>query len=750
MMWPLLLAACRTDVSGKAPESGPTSTFPTPPISVPLRIEQVAEGDLPVQIESAATSVSNGYTYLLPRSSGAALPVRYLNDVYLRPEGSFCLGQLINGTCNGTAWTSGEIGVSEPITTMCMDGEGGRAFLFGASMFTIDTAIEGGNPYSYNQITDTMPMEPLPDGQRYGPCVWLPDAGQILLTLPDRWLWLDPGQGIRNRLEVSVQPTEMLYSAQPVGTADGSGQVILDDPAGGRLLAVDAATGEERWSVAVETGAEAFSADPERGLLWVLDRAGQVMALDPGSGARAPVNGVLGAPRFLEADVPHGALWVVSEDSEGWLVQLVQGLSVVESVRLPGVVDAVARPGLMGDLVLFTHDGAGGQAGQARYLVYGAEARSADSRPPTAMFLLTTLEEPLNNPEALACADGTDHDFQHELLMIRGNAEKLAGLGIPVALAITDNFTQKAAECGELGIFAELDALGLTLGVMNHQNPCYNCTDAPTPSGADICADNDPDHAETDDAGACFPDHPDYCARGDNVCYNAHMQPLTDLVDGLIPGGGAFLTGVSHGNMHDHAWIDYIRTVERTTQGRTGFSISLMEAAWAYAGIDIQDPRGKNQTPWRPEDRASAWRLGDEATWTEDAPTAGLIYLPGVSTSLLKQYELSSSGLFVIDALIQPIDMGYDTMDPEILYRQLRQSVHLRRADRLNTFYFHVHSIGSAANLVTGQGEDRMIDDGAGNLISVTSMLEDLIERINLTYVATGEARWADVAGLAP
>ena len=117
---------------------------------------------------------------------------------------------------------------------------------------------------------------------------------------------------------------------------------------------------------------------------------------------------------------------------------------------------------------------------------------------------------------------------------------------------------------------------------------------------------------------------------------------------------------------------------------------------------------------------------------------------------MLKQREISSSGLFVIDALIQPIAMGYDTMDTEILYRQLRQSVHLRHADRLNTFYFHVHSIGSAANLVAGQGEDRMIDDGAGNLISVTSLIEDLIDRINRTYVATGEARWADVATLAP
>lgn len=741
-MWLLLLAACRPDASDTKPEDRPTSTFGTPPIGVPLRIEAVASGDLPEQVGSAVTSPSNGYTYILPRSDGVARPMRYLNEVYLRPEGEFCLGQTIDGACRGTRWISGEIALPDPISSMCMDGAGGRAFLLGTSMLTIDTAIEGDDAYSYNHITGAMPLEQLSGGQRYGPCAWLPDAGQILLTLPDRWIRLDPDRGTLDRLDMRLQPTAMQSSTAP----DGSDQVILDDPAADRILAVDATTGAERWSLAVETGAEAFSADAERGLVWVLDRAGQALACDPDVGTCAPVTGIIGASRFLEADTPHGALWVVSEDSGGWLVQLVQGLSVVDRVRLPGSVDAVARPGLMGDLVVFTHD----EAGQAHYLVYGAEARVADTRPPTAMFLLTTLEEPLNNPEALPCDDGTDRDFQHELLMVRGNAEKLAGLGIPVALAITDNFTQKAEECGALGIFAELDALGLTLGVMNHQNPCYNCTDLPTASGADICDASDPDHARSDDEKACFPDHPDYCARGDDACYTAHMQPLTDLVDGLIPGGGAFLTGVSHANMHDHAWIDYVRTVDRTSQGRTGFPISLMEAAWAYAGIDVTDPRGKNQTPWRPEDRASAWHLGDEATWAEDDPASSLLYLPGVSTSMLKQREISSSGLFVIDALIQPIAMGYDTMDTEILYRQLRQSVHLRHADRLNTFYFHVHSIGSAANLVAGQGEDRMIDDGAGNLISVTSLIEDLIDRINRTYVATGEARWADVSTLAP
>jgi hypothetical protein len=116
--------------------------------------------------------------------------------------------------------------------------------------------------------------------------------------------------------------------------------------------------------------------------------------------------------------------------------------------------------------------------------------------------------------------------------------------------------------------------------------------------------------------------------------------------------------------------------------------------------------------------------------------------MPGNSTSVIKQTEVATHGLYVIDTLLQPISMRYEPEDFEIESRWLRQAVNLRSTDGINTFYFHVHSIGSSQNLVGKDGNDLMVDDGNGQQVSVASLLQAFVQRVQDDFVTTGEVEW--------
>ena len=185
----------------------------------------------------------------------------------------------------------------------------------------------------------------------------------------------------------------------------------------------------------------------------------------------------------------------------------------------------------------------------------------------------------------------------------------------------------------------------------------------------------------------------------------------------------------------------------RPTVDRTGFDLSMFASAWAYDGIRSSDTRGKDPAPWANRDRTVPWHLGDIDHWSQDAPMSDLLYLPGFNSSTVKVAEQQATGLFMIDFFDVEIHIAYRSDDFEVSFQNLRSALNHRRAGRINTWYFHIHDIGTL-NIRDRFDEPVMTDEdgpeGPEPAIAAETFLQDFLTRINERYVAEGTVVWMD------
>jgi hypothetical protein len=736
-----------------------TSTPDTddPPAPVHYRLRRLVERDL-VGLSrplSVFTSDSDGFTYVIPDPEGQTRTSTLLiSDTYFQPQGTFCKSNNVLTTvsdasaCGGSTLVPGRIDHAIAPARACLDLAGGRAFFLSttrARFEVVDIALEGDSPYTYHNPNSTLRLPPaLSESRLYGPCAYLPATDEILLSPTDEkagklGLMLTSDGSTSREIPFVGHPTRIFLSE------DGR-DLYLDDASRGAILRLDAITLEAEAEFVWDRFLDDFTVDTRSGRIYLSDGHAEVAVLDLSAEApvAVPIKGIEGAPRHLGAHRGAELLWVVSEtESGGFVVQLVQDGAVTSSESVGATVAAVSTPGLMGDLVVVTQEKTGADA---RFLVYEARADGPGDRGPLYVYLFTTIEAPDDAGMAYPCDSPTSsNDFTQVLNLVTGNAEVLASLGVPVAMAVGDNFGQKSEACGETDFYDYLAGLGFDLGALIHNRPCYSCTNQDVDGvtyNADYCVPTDPDWKRASAATACFPNDPEYCDKGDWECYRDFLTPRVDYADRWIPGGANFLVGADRHGMWNYDWLRLYQEVERISQGRVGFDLTMFGSAWAYNNIAYDDSRGKNPAPWRAEDRSGAWTPGDIQHWDQDSHYSDVLYLPGISSSTVKLGEQQQTGLYMLDLLaLQGRSIAYDAEDYEANFQLLRQALTFRDPERVSTFYFHIHDAG-VVNLADATGAEVLIDDGSGTRIPVSTFLRDFIARIDEDYVSTGEVVW--------
>ncbi len=734
----VLLLACRFG------EPDPVDTADTEPSTTPAEevsylIEAVASGTLPDQqgVQVAFTNPLHGVTYAL---DDAGLMFRYLLDTWVHPTGDYCAGGTVdeNGICRGgVVWTSGRIESPAPSLNHCLDRENGVLYLLksgGDAIEVVDVSMEGGDPYTYQRAVRNarLPKEVSDAVNWTGPCEVDNGDNSILLTSTPQKALLR----LSNGESFTVVKTVALGFASGAVVRQGE-RILLWDQTAHRLVALDNGTYRplSAWVASAPIVDAAFARSTGAG--WAAlgeDGVASVELHDDGT-SEVWVAQVEGSAGQVVADPWRGVAWAAVQGETGDSVVLVQPGEVRATWPIAGTVLQLSEPSATGDVAVFyTPEG----STEVAYTVL-APVEDVQAEEPLNIFLFTTIEEPSDVNMALPC-EGAGTTFATELAMVRNNSAVLAKLGVPIAMAITDNFAQKAEECGETGIYQELADLGFELGAMLHNRPCYNCS-----SGGDA----NPDHCDADNAlyiastsgAACFPDDPEYCGLGDYDCYLEFLAPRVDIADRYIPGGARFIVGADRHGMWSYDWIRLYREVERPSQGKVGFDLTLFAGAWAFNDVAYDDPRGKNPAPWHVDRRTPAWHLSDINAWDQDSPTSNLLYLSGANSATVKLAEQQASGLYMLDFFEVATQQSYRPDDFEMQFQWLRSAVQNRKPGATNTWYFHIHDTGTV-NLRGAEDVPILIDKDDPDQLTIEQALADFITRIHDRYDGTGALEW--------
>jgi hypothetical protein len=740
MMLALLIAACRfAGPDADTVDTSEASSVAPPDRDVNYVIEAVAGGALPGQtgVRSAFTNPLNGATYALD-SDG--LTFRYLLDTWVYPTGDYCVGGTVdeNGVCRGgITWTSGRIISPAPTLNHCLDRENGLLYLLkagGDTIEVIDVSMEGADPYTYERAIRNarLPLDIADAVNWTGPCEVDNRDDSILLTSA-------PQMGLvrlSNGASFTTVKTLALGFA-PAAVVRQGDRILLADQTGNRLLALDNESYRPlaAWQAPAPILDAAFSRTTGTGWAALGESGVASVELGDNGAARGWVAEVQGSATAVVADPGRGVAWALVHDDNGDSVALVQPGEVRESWPIPGTGLRLSEPSATGDVAVFyTPEG----SAEVAFTVL-APREDVQVLDPLNIFLFTTIEEPSDANMGLDC-DGPGTTFATELTLVRNNSAVLASLGVPVAMAITDNFAQKAEECGQTAIYQELADLGFELGAMLHNRPCYNCSNG---------GDSNPDHCNADSAyyissgsgAACFPGDPEYCDLGDYDCYLEFLAPRVDIADRYIPGGARFIVGADRHGMWSYDWVRLYREVDRPSQGKTGFDLTLFAGAWAFNDVAYDDPRGKNPAPWHVDKRTAAWHLGDINAWDQDSPTSNLLYLSGANSATVKLAEQQQSGLYMLDFFEVATQVAYRPDDFEMQYQWLRSAVQNRKPGATNTWYFHIHDTGT----VNVRGTDNTpieVDKEDPDAPTVEESLADFITRINDRYDGTGAVEW--------
>lgn len=739
------LAACRfagPDGADSADTAADTADPGTPP-AVGYTLEEVASGSLPEQA-TVSSAMVNPLTGVVLALDEPGTMIRYLQETYVHPTGDYCAGGTVDesGVCRGgIVWTSGRIESPTVTVGMCLDEVHGELYLLkagGEKIEVIDVSLEGDEPYSYLRAVRN-PKLPLTIAEAVNwttACAYQPDSDTLLLG--------SAAQGALAELTVGATPTvlrTMQLGFAPGAFAVGDEVVHVRDLDGDRVVELDGNTLGVRaaWQAAAPLVDVAFAAG--QGRAWAATASTVVEVRFVDHVPTATPTAVTGVVAQVVADPVRPIAWALADVDGAPTVHLIQAGAVRQSWPVPGRALRLAAPSATGDVPVFWAD----EAGAVQYTVLGP-VEDAQTVDPLRIFLFTTIEEPSDANMADPCT-GAGGSFASELALVRNNARVLAGLGVPIAMAITDNFAEKAEECGETGIYQELADYGFELGAMLHNRPCYNCTSGGADYNPDLCQADDPDYIAPSSGAACFPDDPEYCGLGDWDCYHAFLAPRVDVADRNIPGGARFIVGGDRHGMWSYDWVRLYREVERPTLGLTGFDLTLFAGTWAYNVIDFDDPRGKNPAPWRVADRTAAWHLADIDHWDQDSPTSPLLYLSGGNSATVKLAEQQASGLYMLDFFEVDVDGGvaYRPDDYEAQWQWLRSAVANRKPGALNTWYFHIHDTGTL-NLRDANDQPITVDpDGDGPMESTTAeaMLAEFVARIRARYDGTGAVEWA-------
>jgi hypothetical protein len=737
----LVLLACRfaaPPADTGAQDTGPDDT--TPPVhDVNYVLEVAASGTLPGQtgVVDAFTNPNNGVTYAFD-SDG--LTIRYLLDTWVHPTGDYCVGGTEDeeGVCRGgVVWTSGRITSPSATLASCLDREAGLLYLMkagGGNVEVVDVSMEGADPYTYQRAIRNarLPQEVAEAVNWTGPCEVDKRDDSLLLSSAAQMALLRLSNGesfaVVKSVELGFVPGEVVRHAE---------DILLWDQSGDRLVALDNATYRRAaaWSAPAPILDAAFSRGDGTGWAALGEAGVAAVALTRQGEAAAHVAPVEGTASQVVADPARGLAWAAVHGTDGDHVALVQPGEVRATWTVPGTLLRLSEPSPTGDVAAFYQPAAGGDMA----FTVLAPVEDVQTQDPLRIFLFTTIEEPSDANMAEPCT-GNGTTFETELALVRNNAAVMASLGVPVAMAITDNFAEKAEECGQTAIFEELAALGFELGAMLHNRPCYNCSNG---------GDYNPDHCNADSAyyispsssAACFPDDPEYCSLGDYDCYLEFLAPRVDVADRNIPGGARFIVGADRHGMWRYDWIRLYREVERPSTGRVGFDLTMFAGAWAFNDVAYDDPRGKNPAPWHVGRRTPAWHLADIDAWDQDSPASNLLYLSGANSATVKLAEQQQSGLYMLDFFDVATQVAYRPDDFEMQWQWLRSAVQNRRPGATNTWYFHIHDAGTV-NLRGVDNSPIPIDQEDESAGSVEDALVAFVARIHERYDGTGAVDW--------
>jgi hypothetical protein len=758
MRWALLLLlGCGGD---KAPaEKGalsddsaadPADTATDTALPAPVRhsIEEVARTIIRGLdgVRAAVTHPTHGTTFVLDQ---AGLNIRTLSHTWVHPYGAYCLGGSYDdeGVCRGgTERESGLLSTPQAAANWCVDGKNHTLILVkenGTRLEVVDAGKTGPDAYTHLQALASrdLPAALSASASYTGPCVALPDERAVVLS----------SAAHQALAVVSVEGGQLLRKGllefEPAALAIEGGVIIALDSSQDRVVQLSAVSLAEIDHVVLDGAASEMAVGAGSRVAWLSMVDGGVQrvvmgAADHGMVSEIPLTGPVSA---LVADGHRGLAWAAVEDAGVWRVTLLSALGVEAEWPVDGPILALGVPNRRGDVAVFI----AGEDGDVELTVL-APRPDIEAGPPLYSFLFTTIEEPSALNMDIPCVGG-DTNFARELSLVRNNAAIVASLGLPVALGITDNFAQKAEACGETVIFDELASYGFTMGVLVHNKPCFDCTDGTHDANPVHCARDSPHWARATSTTACFPDDPDYCPLGDWDCYRDYMTPRVSLVDRNIPGGAHFISGADRHRMWDYDWIRLYQEVERPSTDRSGFDLSLFASAWAYDEVENGDVRGKDLAPWALEDKTAAWHLGDIAHWTQDAPRSEVLYLPGVSWSTVKLSEQQLSGLYMIDFFSSGAPIAYQTADYEAVFQDLRTAIAHRREGETNSWYFHIHDLGTL-NLRDVHNDPLMTDpdgtDGPEEPVPTETLLQAFIDQVDARYGGSPAFEWANVSDI--
>ena len=691
-------------------------------------------------VRAARSHPTHGGTYVL---DDAGLVIRSLTHTWVHPYGAYCLGGAYDeeGVCRGgIEQESGRLSSPQPTRNWCSDDTHDMLIMVkqnGLRLELVDVGKTGPNPYTLNQASGQvdLPSALSASASYTGPCAAIPGERAVVLSSAIQQalavVSTDNGSLLRKRL----------LEFEPVALAREGNILLALDGTRDRLVQLNTSDLTELAHVSLDGPAVAMAVGAGTRQAWLTMASGGVQRIVMGVHDYGEVDQVSldGTVHAVVADGERGLAWASVERDGDWSVVLLSGDGVMGAEPIDGPVLSLSIPNQRGDVAVFTESDDGDVDIQVL-----APAPDRPEGPILHGFLFTTIEEPSDLNMGIPCTGG-DIDFARELNLVRNNAAIVASLGVPVALAVTDNFAQKAEECGETAIFDELAAHGFTLGVLLHNRPCYNCTDGTHDSNPAYCARDSPLWARATSPTACFPDDPEYCPTGDWDCYRSFIAPRVDLVDRNIPGGGQFITGADRHRMWDQDWIRLYQEIERPSVGRTGFDLSMFASAWAYDEVAFSDVRGKDLAPWRLEDKTAAWSLGDIHNWTQDSPRSDVLYLPGMSWSTVKLAEQQQSGLYMIDFFTSGAPISYQSADYDAVFQDLRTAVAHRKSGELNTWYLHIHDLGTL-NLRDVRNDPLMTDpdgeDGPEGPVPTETLIRAFIERVDERYVGSGVFEW--------
>jgi hypothetical protein len=747
-LWPLLLAlACADKTPGNSDTGGATdSAVDTgPPASVaPLSLRRVASGTLAGTegVADALVSPSNDHTYLL-EADGHAL--RYLTNSYLEPTGEYCLR---HADCAGSPdWIAGRIAFEKLARNMCLDAQGGRVFLplTGGRVAVIDVSPDGPDAYTYQQPMQLLelPSSLMANGTFTGPCAYVPGDDALLMT--------DMTDGKLALLDIGSQVVRTLgnLGAQPgnVFLLSGGTTIVVALPTVHSLARVSLPDLEVERLVLPVPVAD-LAVDPQSGRAWVAHGIApglsQTDLLDPEL-ILSSVDGVADDTHHVIHEATTDSLVAISGDATSTLISLIQGGTVVDQDTVEAEFVEIAMPSTGGDVVIFTHatespDGDTGTGEELEpavdFLAYDLwrTERDPTDPPPLNAFLFTAIEKPIDS-ELEGLIEGTSAcgEFMNTYVsLVRENAAALAALDIPVAVGITKNFTRGAEICGHSDILQTLADHGFELGYMVHNRPCYNCTNEELGSNPDQCTAGHDFFCSALGSGCCFPDDPDYCAMGDQDCYQAFLDVNSAYVDGALPTPAQFVIGADRHGMWGWDWVQGYLNMARADGGR-GFDLTGFAHLWTYTDqVGFSDARGKNPAPWRIDHGNEVWSIGYQDSWDQDSAFSDLVYLPGMNTSTLKLGESQLSGLFMLDFFETGIGVVYGQSDFDVLDHVLRGVLNRRTRTGPNSWYFHIHDLANVN-----------LSDASGTELIGAPLLRDWLAHVTEAYVDTGHLQWA-------